>query len=289
MAFRIIPERSLMNSRNSINPPLLDSGEERVARAFGKALQAKSAALMPYFTLGYPSRELTLSIVKAIAPFSDLIELGIPFSDPIADGPTIQQSSQHALEMGTTAVSCLTMLSDLRKQGMEIPVLLMSYYNSILAYGEDKFASDAAIAGADGLIVPDLPLEEAENLRGALSENGLTYIPFIAPTSSLHRIKMVQSHDSGFIYVVSVTGVTGARTEISEKLPVLVSSLRENTNLPIAVGFGISTPEQAAEVGSFADGVIVGSALISTVASATDKIAASVSFVQSLNAALSIR
>jgi tryptophan synthase alpha chain len=275
-----------MKSTSSGKRPVEGNGETRIARAFEQALLQSSAALMPYFTLGFPSKELSLAIVESIAPYSDLLELGIPFSDPIADGPTIQKSTQRALEMGTSPAGCLAMVADLRKRGVQTPALLMGYYNSILSYGEEQFARDAALAGADGLIVPDLPPEEADKLKTALSEEGLAYIPFLAPTSSLNRVRLVKEHTSGFIYVVSVTGVTGARAELSGHLPSFINSLRSQTKLPIAVGFGISTPAQAAEVGTYADGVIVGSALINAVDNANDKIKAAVAFVHSLREAL---
>jgi tryptophan synthase alpha chain len=263
-------------------------GRTRIAGAFEQAFRQKSAALMPYFTLGYPDNELSLSIIEAIAPYSDLIELGIPFSDPIADGPTIQRSTQQALEGGTTPKICLELLAELRQRGIKTPVLLLGYYNSILSYGEKKFARDASLAGADGLIVPDLPPEEANVLQTAITDEGLSYIPFLAPTSSRERIGLVAKNPSGFIYMVSVIGITGARATLSDELPSFINELRRSSSIPIAVGFGISTPQQAARVGSFADGVIVGSALINAVNGAEDKIRAAVTFVRSLNQALTI-
>ena len=277
-----------MNLTLSSNRPVQGSGEARIARAFEQALLQRTAALMPYFTLGFPRRELSISIVESIAPYSDMIELGIPFSDPIADGPTIQNSTQRALENGTSPISCLEMVADIRKRGVNTPLLLMGYYNSILSYGEEEFARDAAAAGADGLIVPDLPPEEAIVLKEALFHEGLVYIPFLAPTSSPDRVRLVKEYTTGFIYMVSVTGVTGARATLSSELPSFINSLRSQTELPIAVGFGISTPTQAAQVGMFADGVIVGSALIDTVDKSEDKLKASVAVVRSLREALTL-
>ncbi len=264
------------------------TGETRIAKAFEQALLQRTAALMPYFTLGFPSKELSVSIVESIAPYSDLIELGIPFSDPIADGPTIQNSTQRALENGTSPAGCLEMVGDIRKRGVKTPILLMGYYNSILSYGEAEFARDANLAGADGLIVPDLPPEEADALKTALFAESLAYIPFLAPTSSPDRVALIKKYTTGFIYMVSVTGVTGARVALSGDLPGYINGLRGQTKLPIAVGFGISTPTQAAEVGSYADGVIVGSALISAVDKSDDKVKASVAFVRSLREALTL-
>jgi tryptophan synthase alpha chain len=214
--------------------------------------------------------------------------LGIPFSDPIADGPTIQKSTQQAIESGITPSSCLEMVAELRNRGVETPMLLMGYYNSVLSYGEQKFARDAHVAGVDGLIVPDLPPEEATDLKNALHKEDLVQIPFLSPTSSPERIKLIQSYSSGFIYMVSVTGITGARRTLSEGLPKIVRGLRRQTNLPIAVGFGISTPDLAAQVGTYADGVIVGSALINAVDESEHKITGAVKFVEKLGRALTL-
>jgi tryptophan synthase alpha chain len=264
------------------------SGLRNVERAFDSALSQQKAALMPYFTLGYPDIETSLDIVEAIAPYSDLIELGVPFSDPIADGPTIQRSTQKALDEGTTVSRCIEMTQELRNRGVTAPLLLMGYYNPILAYGEERYTSDLASAGGDGLIVPDLPPEEAEELRSFAVKNGLALISFLAPSSSSERISMAVSTAVGFIYMVSVTGVTGARSRFSDNLAEFVSAIRNLTEMPIAVGFGISSPEQASDIGDIADGVIVGSALINTVDAAEDKPEAAASVVFSLRTALAL-
>lgn len=262
------------------------SGTERIKAAFANAQTGQTAALMPYFTLGYPNVETSLDIIEAIAPFSDLLELGVPFSDPLADGPTVQHSTQVSLENGTTTASCLKMVRELRERGVETPVMLMGYVNPILAYGEEKYVRDAVDAGVDGFIVPDLPPEEAESFASKVAAAGLALIPFLAPTSNPARIDRVTAEARGFIYMVSVTGVTGARSQMRADLAGFVDRVRGKTAVPLAVGFGISNPTQAAEVGQLADGVIVGSALINAVNAAEDKREAAVQFVKSLREGL---
>jgi tryptophan synthase alpha chain len=269
-----------------MSAPLGSTGIARIEAAFRTALQGQHAAVMPYFTLGYPNGTESAKIISAIASHSDLLELGIPFSDPIADGPTIQRSTQVALEQGATVRTCLLQLAELRDKGVETPALLMGYYNPMLAYGLDKFVDDAARAGADGFIVPDLPPEESEALGRRSAEAGLALIYFLAPTSSSPRIEYVVERAQGFIYLVSLTGVTGARGTLDAELAQFVSRVRAKTRVPLAVGFGISTPEQAVKVGRMADGVIAGSALIDAVDLATDKAAAASRFVRSLRDAV---
>ncbi|MFZ1400682.1 MAG: tryptophan synthase subunit alpha, partial [Candidatus Promineifilaceae bacterium] len=234
------------------------------------------------FTLGYPDAATSLDIIEAIAPYSDLLELGVPFSDPLADGPTVQHSTQVSLEKGTTTAGCLEMVRELRRRGVQTPVMLMGYVNPILAYGEENYVRDAVAAGVDGFIVPDLPPEEATEFEAKVADAGLSLIPFLAPTSNSRRIELVTAKARGFIYLVSVTGVTGARTQVQTDLAGFVNRVRAETAVPLAVGFGISNPTQAAEVGQIADGVIVGSALINAVNAAEDKVAAAVQFVKSL-------
>jgi tryptophan synthase alpha chain len=261
-------------------------GRSHIAATFQTLNQSNRAAFMPYFTLGYPERETSLAVVEAIAPYSNLLELGVPFSDPIADGPTVQRSTQKALENGTTSRDCLDMLRELRRRGVQTPVLLMGYYNPILAYGEREYVRDAAEAGADGFIVPDLPPEEADDFESLAAEAGLAFIHFLAPTSSPQRIANVTQRAEGFIYLVSLTGITGARSQLTAGLADFVGRVRAQTNTPLAVGFGISTPQHAADVGRIADGVIVGSALINAVDAAQDKPAAAVAYVREMAAAL---
>lgn len=258
------------------------TGLDQIAAAFAAARQRGTAALMPYYTLGYPDRATSLDVIAAIAPHSDLLELGVPFSDPLADGPTIQHSTQVSLENGTTLAGCLDMLRELRGRGVRCPVLLFGYYNPFLAYGLPALARDARAAGAQGFIVPDLPPEEMGELEAAASAEGLATINFLAPTSSDRRIAHVTAAARGFIYLVSVTGVTGARSSFHAGLAEFIGRVRSQTATPLAIGFGISTPAQAAAIGRLADGVIVGSALINAVDAAGDKPAAAAGFVRSL-------
>jgi tryptophan synthase alpha chain len=237
-------------------------GLTRIATAFAEARRERHAALMPYLTLGYPDRQTALELVRAVARHSDLLELGVPFSDPIADGPTIQRSTQRALEAGMTVRDCLALVRELRETGTQTPALLMGYYNPILAYGIEAFVRDAAAAGVDGLIVPDLPPEESADLERAAAAAGLAFIFFLAPTSDARRVADVLPRANGFLYMVSVTGVTGARATMRDGLEQFVGAVREQTAVPVAVGFGISSADHARKVGGIADGVIVGSALI---------------------------
>lgn len=264
------------------------TGLQRVGAAFeAAAANGRAAALMPYYTLGYPDRETSLDIIAAIAADSDLLELGVPFSDPLADGPTIQHSTQVALERGASLSGCLEMVRELRRRAVTTPILLFGYYNPFLAFGLDALARDAREAGAQGFIVPDLPPEEAAELESAAAAEGLAYVHFLAPTSSPRRIDTVTERANGFIYLVSVTGVTGARQSIQSNLSAFIERVRARTAVPLAVGFGISTPEQAAAIGAMADGVIVGSALINAVDRAeTDKPGAAAAFVRALGDAL---
>ncbi len=263
------------------------TGLEQIVAAFERARARGTAALMPYYTLGYPDRATSLDVIAAIAADSDLLELGVPFSDPLADGPTIQHSTQVALERGATLAGCLDMIRELRRRGMQTPVLLFGYYNPFLAYGLEALAADARAAGAQGFIVPDLPPEEAADLQAAAAAQGLAYVYLLAPTSSPRRIEAVTRQARGFIYLVSVTGVTGARAALHADLAGFIGRVRAETATPLAVGFGISTPEQAAAIGQLADGVIVGSALINAVDAAdANKAEAAGRFVQSLQEAL---
>jgi tryptophan synthase alpha chain len=241
---------------------------------------------MPYLTLGYPHLESALELVPGLVQGgADLIELGVPFSDPLADGATIQAAAQKALGNGMTLLLCLDQVSALRAQGVSVPLVLMGYYNPILQMGIESFAQRAHDAGVDGAIVPDLPLEEADALRDAVGARGIDLIFLLAPTSSDKRVKQVIARSSGFLYLVSLVGVTGARDRLPSDLEAFccrvrlarVHSARVSPArpcgapaLPIAVGFGIGTPEQARRVARVADGVIVGSALIRTIGAAAD-------------------
>jgi tryptophan synthase alpha chain len=235
------------------------TGIERIAKAF----QTPGAAFMPYAVLGYPTPELSLQVVQAlVATGADLLELGVPFSDPLADGPTIQAATQRALEQGVTLVDCIAMVAELRTRGVEAPALLMGYVNPILAYGIQRFVADSAGAGVDGFIVPDLPPEEAGELEAACRRHGLALVYLLAPTSPLARIGLIAERSQGFIYLVSLTGVTGARNALPPDLADFVARVRSITRKPLAVGFGIGSGEQAQAVARLADGVIVGSALV---------------------------
>lgn len=263
------------------------SGLDRITAAFAAAQAEGRAALMPYFTLGYPDAPTCLEVVEAVAGAgADLIELGVPFSDPLADGPTIQRASQIALERGTTPIDCLAMVSTLRARGVTQPLLLMGYLNPFLQFGLERLAAEAAAAGADGFIVPDLPQEEAGPLEAACREHGLALVHLLAPTSTEARIRQAAARASGFLYLVSLTGVTGARDRLPPDLAAFVARVRAHSHVPLAVGFGVATPEQARVVGRLADGVIVGSALIQAVDSATGAQEAAGAFVGALRAAL---
>ena len=219
--------------------------------------------MIPYLMAGDPSLEFTERAVKELAAAgADLIELGVPFSDPVADGPAIQQAGQRALQSGTTLGGIVEMVAGLRRQGLETPILLMSYYNPLYRMGLGRASRGLAEAGVDGLIVPDLPPEESDELEGELKQYGLVLVYLLAPTSSEQRIGMVARRAAGFIYCVSLTGVTGARSELPPGLGEFLQRVRSASSLPLAVGFGISTPQQVAAVSAVADAVIIGSALI---------------------------
>lgn len=239
------------------------NGLQRIQAVFREAKAEGRAVFMPYHAMGYPDRARTLEVIRALsATGAGLFEIGIPHSDPLADGPTIQTATYTALTQGTTVKDCLAMCRELRAAGVEQPFCAMTYYNPLFAYGIQRFVADAVAAGIDGLIVPDLPPEEAEELETACREAGLATIYLLAPTSTDERIQAVARHSSGFIYLVSVTGITGARSELPPDLAAFVGRVRRYTDLPLAVGFGIATRSQAAAVAAIADGVIVGSALV---------------------------
>ncbi len=239
------------------------TGLSRIQSTFTNARSAHRAVFMPYHAMGYPDRATTLAVIRTLGDVgAELFEIGIPHSDPLADGPTIQTATYAALTQGTTVKDCLAMVRELRDGGMTQPFCAMTYFNPLLAYGIERFVHDAVEAGIDGLIVPDLPPEEAEELEAACREAGLATIYLLAPTSTDERIRQVAQHATGFIYLVSVVGITGARSELPPDLAEFVARVRRYTDLPLAVGFGIGTGEQAAAVAAIADGVIVGSALV---------------------------
>ncbi|HCE17142.1 MAG TPA: tryptophan synthase subunit alpha [Anaerolinea thermolimosa] len=266
---------------------LTGSGIQRISRAFQQAREAGYAALMPYFTLGYPDAPTSLEVIEAMAEAgADLIELGVPFSDPLADGPTIQHSTHMALEKGMSVRACLELTAELRRRGVRQPFLLMGYVNPILAYGVERYVADAARSGADGLIVPDLPPEEAETLEAACRDHGLALVYLVSPTSPPERVALVAGRTGGFLYLVSLTGVTGARSELPPGLADFIARVRQVACTPLAVGFGISTPQQARLVGQLADGVIVGSALIEAAGRDGHPAQAAADFIRALKQAL---
>ena len=231
----------------------------RIAAVFNRP---GHAALITYITVGYPSLEATLEVVPLLASNgADIVELGIPFSDPLADGVTIQKASFHALKNGVTPQLCLEVARQLRKK-VDIPLVFMPYFNPVFSYGLEEFCSDCAKSGIDGLIIPDLPPEEGSDLEEITQKQGLDLIYLLAPTSTEERIKLVAERSRGFIYLVSVTGVTGVRNKLPADLEAFVTRVREQASQPLCVGFGISTPEQAKQVAGIADGVIVGSRFI---------------------------
>jgi tryptophan synthase alpha chain len=255
----------------------------RIDDKFRELATYRRKALMPYITMGYPDENSALSIVPAlVAGGADLVELGVPFSDPLADGATIQAASQHALDNGITLDICLRQSAELRGNGISLPFVMMGYYNPIMQYGISEFASASAASGIDGVIVPDLPPEEAHPLLEALNVNGIHTIFLLAPTSSPERISTVVELSDGFIYMVSLVGVTGERKVVSPGLASFVQRVRQVTNKPLAVGFGISTPNQAAEVSSIADGIIVGSALVKAITGVSNPAEAAYIFIGSL-------
>ena len=275
---------------------------------------------MPYFPLGYPDLDTSIDVIEALAKHgADLIEVGLSFSDPLADGPVIQKATQVALEQGITIKKSLESVKALRERGVDIPLVLMGYYNPMLAYGLEKFVCDAIDAGADGFIVPDLPVEESEEFQLALSgatreeravasspkgevlvaaENrpsttplsvqggAIPLIQMLAPTSSSERMERIARNANGFIYLVSVTGVTGERKSLSEGLGELITRVREHTSVPVCVGFGIGTPEQAKEVAQMADGVIVGTACVRTIGESRIPVETAKQFAAEFQAAL---
>ena len=231
----------------------------RIASVFS---QSGRKALIPYITVGYPTIEATLKVVPLLAQNgADIVELGIPFSDPLADGVTIQRSSFHALKNGVSPQLCLDVARKLREK-VDIPLVFMTYYNPVFHYGLEQFCSACVGAGIDGLIIPDLPPQEGGSLEAIARKKDLDLIYLLAPTSTEERIKLVAERSRGFIYLVSVTGVTGARDRLPADLETFVSRVKELVTQPLCVGFGISTPQQAKQVAGIADGVIVGSRII---------------------------
>jgi len=243
----------------------------RIAARFAALKAEGRAAFVPYVMAGDPDAATALAILKGLPGIgADLIEVGFPFSDPMAEGPPIQRAAQRALAKGMTLKATLAAIRAFRDGDAETPVILMGYMNPLVTWGADSFARDAAAAGVDGMIVVDCPPEEADPLADALEANGLSLIFLTTPTTDDHRLPTVIRRASGFVYYVSVAGVTGVKEADADTVAPNVARIRKASGLPVAVGFGIKTPERAAEVARVADGVVVGSALVDEVAAALE-------------------
>ena len=243
----------------------------RIERRFQALAADGRAGLVTFVTAGDPDGATSLAILRGLpAAGADLIELGMPFSDPMADGPAIQQSSRRALDAGASLRTTLGMVGEFRRGDAETPVILMGYFNPILAYGVDAFLADARAAGVDGLIVVDVPPEEEGELCLPARDAGINFIYLTTPTTDDARLPRVLAHASGFVYYVSVTGITGTASAAAADVEAAVARVRRHTALPVAVGFGIRTPEQAAEIARIADAAVVGSALVGVVAGNLD-------------------
>ena len=248
---------------------------DRIAAKFASIKAERRPGLVVFVTVGHPYRDAALDVVPSlVAAGADAIELGMPFSDPIGEGPVIQESSFVALQNGITIQDCLDTAANLRPRIGDTPVILMGYYNSLLAYGLERFADACADATVDGLIIVDLPSDEAQPLIEQLGNHGIHLIPLLAPTSTDESIARSTQIGGGFVYCLSVTGVTGARAEVSDRGLDLVNRVRQHTDLPVAVGFGISQREHVLEVGRRADAAVVGSALVRALADGPDNAAA---------------
>jgi tryptophan synthase alpha chain len=239
----------------------------RIERRFAQLKQEGRAGLVIYLTAGDPDPETSFALFSALAKAgADLIEIGMPFSDPMADGPSVQAAGQRALKAGTTLRSTLTMVRRLRDTDPDTPYILMGYYNPIYRYGAEAFARDAVAAGVDGAIIVDLPPEEDAELAEPARAAGLDIVRLATPTSDEARLPAITGHASGFIYYVAITGITGTRSADAASVRVAVERLRRFTQLPIAVGFGVKTPDQAAEVAKAADAAVVGSVIVDRLA-----------------------
>lgn len=248
--------------------------------------QPGHVALMPFVTVGYPTIEATMEVVPLLASSGcDMVELGIPFSDPLADGATIQKASYYALQNGVTPQICLDVAGQLSRK-VDIPLVFMTYFNPVLSYGLERFCDACAGSGVSGLIIPDLPPEEGSELESITGRRDLDLIYLLAPTSNDERIRIVAERSRGFIYLVSVTGVTGARDRLPVDLETFVARVRTIARQPLCVGFGIATPEQAKRVARIADGVIVGSRLIQLMEAGDNFIPDVSNFLKGLRTAL---
>jgi tryptophan synthase alpha chain len=258
------------------------TGVERIARAFARAKTERRLAVVIYLTVGYPDRAATPALLRAaLDGGADVLELGVPFSDPLADGATVQRASEVALANGVSVADCIAEARNLVAD-RDAPVLFMGYTNPFLRYGLDRFARDARDAGAAGVIVPDLPAEESAPFDAALRPAGLVRIDLYAPTTPDERLARLVPASRGFVYCVSLTGVTGARQALASDVAAFVGRVRAHTALPVALGFGISEPSHVAALRGLVDGVVIGSAAIDAVTAASDKPAALRAFVRGL-------
>jgi tryptophan synthase alpha chain len=234
----------------------------RIENKFESLRSRKEKALIVYLTAGDPSLDVTKDLIMGPEGAGvDILEIGVPFSDPTADGPVIQAASQRALKTGTTLEGVLNLVADVRRIS-QIPIVLFGYFNPIFAYGVEKFAHAAQKGGVDGVLVVDLPQEEARELRVYTDPAGIDFISFVAPTTGGERLKKITAAATGFLYYISITGVTGTAAPKIDDIKRDIARIRKSTNMPVAVGFGISTPQQAKEISRFADGIIIGSAIV---------------------------
>lgn len=244
----------------------------RIAARFAELRAQKRGALIPFLEAYDPDPATSMAILRGMpGAGADLIEIGMPFTDPMADGPTIQEAAKRGLKAGVKVAKILTMVRDFRTDDNATPVILMGYLNPILSYGSEKFCQDAAAAGVDGLIIVDLPTEESDLLLPFTNALGIDFIRLVAPTTDDARLPHVLAGSSGFVYYVSITGITGTRSATAEHLGAAIPRIRAVTDLPIAIGFGIRSPAQAAEASKIADAAVVASALIDTLAASLDE------------------
>ena len=238
----------------------------RIAQTFDRLRREGRTGLVAYLTTGYPDLAAAPELVRAmVAGGADIVELGVPFSDPLADGATIQRATQVAVANGVTMADVLGVCREVRESGVQTPLVAMTYYNLIIGYGLERFATDAAAAGLDGVIPVDVPPEEGVPLKQALAAHGMDVIYLLAPTSTDARVAKVTEQSSGFVYCVSVTGTTGARGELPEDLPEFIARVKRRTALPVAVGFGVSRPEHVARIGQLCEAGVIGSAIIDVI------------------------
>lgn len=244
----------------------------RISERFSALKQAQKGAFIPYVEAGDPDYETAMAILKAMPDAgADLIEIGMPFSDPMADGPTVQAAANRALKAGANMKKTLQMVTEFRKQDQNTPIILMGYTNPVEHYGYERFCENAAKAGADGLILVDMPFEEMDNIKPYAQKHGIDIIHLVAPTTSPQRLKKILKDATGFVYYVSIAGITGTKTATIQALQEAIPQVRAATDLPIAIGFGLSTPEHIASALTVADAAVVASALLKTLESTLDQ------------------